>query len=114
MPFHPGWLGLAEGFGYGGYYIGDGYYEHVGCQKDIRILGQENWMVQNPKSDDPVSQEATTAPGRWHEQDALKDRPSVDQLEGSREDRGEERVFGRWQSKARRREKSRGGGSRAK
>jgi hypothetical protein len=40
-------------------------------------------MVQNPKSDGPVSQEATTAPGRWHEQDALKDRPSVDQLESS-------------------------------
>jgi hypothetical protein len=29
-------------------------------------------MVQNPKPDDPVSQEAAATPGRWREQDALR------------------------------------------
>jgi hypothetical protein len=36
-------------------------------------------MVRNPKSDGPVSQEATAAPGRRHEQEALKDGPFADQ-----------------------------------
>jgi hypothetical protein len=55
MPFHLGWLGPAEGFGYGGYYTGDDRYGHVGHQQDSRILRQENRMVWNPKPDVPVS-----------------------------------------------------------
>jgi hypothetical protein len=40
-------------------------------------------MVRNPKLDGPISQEAATAPGRRHEQEALKDGPSADQPESS-------------------------------
>jgi hypothetical protein len=58
MHFHPGWSGPADDFGYGGYYIGDGHYRYVSHQQHSRILRQENWMVQNPKLDGPVSQEA--------------------------------------------------------
>jgi hypothetical protein len=38
MPFHPGWSGPAEDFGYSGYYAGDDRYRHVGHQQDSRIL----------------------------------------------------------------------------
>jgi hypothetical protein len=41
----------------------------------------ENRTVQNAKPDHPVSQEIGAAPGRWHEQEALKNGPSTDQLE---------------------------------
>jgi hypothetical protein len=41
-------------------------------------------MVQNPKPDGHFSQEvAAAAPGHRHEQEALKDGPSLDQLESS-------------------------------
>jgi hypothetical protein len=48
MHFHPGWLGLAEGFGHGGYYIGDDCYGNVDHQQDRRASRQENQMVRNP------------------------------------------------------------------
>jgi hypothetical protein len=38
MYFHPGWSGHAEGFGHGGYYIGDEHYGSVGHQQDERAL----------------------------------------------------------------------------
>jgi hypothetical protein len=62
MHFHPGWLGLAKSFSYGGYYAGDDPYRYVGHQWDTRILRQENQMVQNPKLDGSVSEEAAVAP----------------------------------------------------
>jgi hypothetical protein len=105
MPFHPGWLGPAEGFSYGGCYPRDGRYRHVDHQHDSRILRQENQMVWNPKLNGTVSQEAA-APGRWHGQEALKDGPSADQSENSEGRTGP-------RSKARRGEKFRGGGNRA-
>jgi hypothetical protein len=83
IPFHMGWSGLAGGFGYGGYYAGDGRYGHVSHQQDNWILRQENRMVRNPKPDGSISQETATAPGCWHEQEALKDGPFADQPESS-------------------------------
>jgi hypothetical protein len=83
MPFHPGWSGPAEGFGYGGYYVRDGRYGCLGHQQDSGILGQGNRMVQNLKLDGPVSQEVATGSSHWHEHDALKDGPSTDQPESS-------------------------------
>jgi hypothetical protein len=79
MPFHLGWLAPIEGFGYRGYYIGDGHYGHVDLQQDSRIPRQENRMVRNTKPDGPVSQEVAAPPGHQHEQEALKDGPSADQ-----------------------------------
>jgi hypothetical protein len=67
VPFHPRWSGHAEGFGYGGSYVGDGCYGYVGHQQDTGAIGHENWTVQNAKPDHPVSQGAATAPGRRHE-----------------------------------------------
>jgi hypothetical protein len=32
MHFHPGWSGSVEGFGHGGYYVGDDHYGYVGHQ----------------------------------------------------------------------------------
>jgi hypothetical protein len=55
MPFHPGWSGPIKGFGYGGYYVGDGRYRHVSHQQDSKILRHENRMIQNPKLDGPNS-----------------------------------------------------------
>jgi hypothetical protein len=78
-----GWSGLAGGFGYGGYYAGDGRYGHVSHQQDNWILRQENRMVRNPKPDGSISQEIATAPSCWHEQEALKDGPFADQPESS-------------------------------
>jgi hypothetical protein len=49
MPFHPGWSGPTEGLGYGGYYVGDGCYGHVGHQQGNRIPAQEIRTVQNAK-----------------------------------------------------------------
>jgi hypothetical protein len=83
MPFHPGWSEPVESFGYGGYYVGDSRCGLVDHQQDSRILRQENLMVRNPKSDGLVSLEVAATPGRWHEQEALKDGPSADQLESS-------------------------------
>jgi hypothetical protein len=83
MPFHPGWSGPAKGFGYGGFYARDNCYRHVSHQQDRGALGKENWTIRNAKSDHPISQGATTAPGRRHEQEALKDGPSANQPEGS-------------------------------
>jgi hypothetical protein len=37
MHFHPRWSALAEGFGYGGYYTGDGRYKYIGHQQDNKI-----------------------------------------------------------------------------
>jgi hypothetical protein len=75
----------AEGFGYGGFYAGDGRYGHVGHQHDRGATGQENRTVRNGKSDHPVSQGVVAAPSRRHKQDALKSGPSTDQPESSRE-----------------------------
>jgi hypothetical protein len=83
MRFHPGWSGHIEGFGYGGYYARDDRFVHVSHQQDSKISRQENWMVWNPKLDGLISQEAASAPGHRHEQYALKDGPSADQLENS-------------------------------
>jgi hypothetical protein len=78
MHFHPGWSGPTEGFGYRGYYTGDDNYRYVGHQQDRRTSGQENRIVQNGKSDHPVSSTAATVPGCQHEQGALNDGSSVD------------------------------------
>jgi hypothetical protein len=32
MHIHPGWSGPTEGFGHGGYYVGDGCYRYIGHQ----------------------------------------------------------------------------------
>jgi hypothetical protein len=42
MHFHPRWLGPAEGFDHGGYYIGDVRYGSVDHQKGRKALRQEN------------------------------------------------------------------------
>jgi hypothetical protein len=76
-PIHPSPLGPSI------LTAGDDHYEHVGHQQDSRISRQENWMVRNPKLDGSISQEAASAPGHRHEQDALKDGPSADELENS-------------------------------
>jgi hypothetical protein len=39
MPFHPGWSGPTEGFGFVGFYAGDGRCGHVGHQQDRGALG---------------------------------------------------------------------------
>jgi hypothetical protein len=64
MHFYPGWLRHTQGFDHGGYYAGDGRYEHVNHQQGRGASGQENRIVQNAKPDHPVSQEAATALGR--------------------------------------------------
>jgi hypothetical protein len=45
MPFHLGWSGPTDGFGYGGFYVGDGRYGHIGHQQDRGATGQKNWIV---------------------------------------------------------------------
>jgi hypothetical protein len=55
MHFHPGWSGPTQGFDHGGYYIGDGRYEHAGHQQDRRASGQENRTVWNAKTDHLIS-----------------------------------------------------------
>jgi hypothetical protein len=61
--FHPGWSRPTQGFGHGGYYAGDGRYEHVGHQQGRGASGLKNWIVQNTKLDHLVSQEVTIALG---------------------------------------------------
>jgi hypothetical protein len=73
MPFHPGWSEPAEGFGYGGFYVGDG-----------GAPGQENRTVWNAKPDHLVSKGPARAPGCRHEQDTLKGGLSAYQPESSR------------------------------
>jgi hypothetical protein len=51
--------------------------------RTIGFRDRKNQMVQNPKPDGSISQEAAAAPSHWCEQDALKDGPSVDQPESS-------------------------------
>jgi hypothetical protein len=79
MHFHPGWSGLAENFSHGGYYAGDGHYVYVGHQQDSRTLRQENWMVQKPKLDGPVSLKAAAVPEQRSKQEVSKDRSSTNQ-----------------------------------
>jgi hypothetical protein len=83
MPFHPGWSGPAESFGYGGFYVGGSRYRHIGHQQDRGAPRLENRIVRNAKLDHLISQGATTAPGHRHEQESLKEGPSADQPEGS-------------------------------
>jgi hypothetical protein len=78
MNFHPGWLGHAEGFDNGGYYARDGCYAYISHQQDKRTSRQENWTVQNGKSDHPISLKAATVPGHQHEQGVPKDGSSAD------------------------------------
>jgi hypothetical protein len=85
MHFHPGWSGPAQGFGYEGYYAGDGRYGYTGHQQDWRASGQENRIVQNPKPYHPVFQEVAAAPDRRQEQEAPKDGSFADQMGGSQE-----------------------------
>jgi hypothetical protein len=66
MHFHPRWSEPTEGFGHGGYYIGDGHYGYVSHQQDRRASRQKNWTVQNAKLDHPVSPKIEAALGRWH------------------------------------------------
>jgi hypothetical protein len=68
MHFHSRWSRPTQGFGHGGYYIGDGRYRHVGHQQGRKASGQENWTVRNAKSDHPVSQKAAVAPSHQQEQ----------------------------------------------
>jgi hypothetical protein len=88
MHFHLGWSGPAQGFGYEGYYAGDGRYGHTGHQQDRRASRPENRTAQNAKPDHPVSQEATTTPGHRQEQEAPKDGSFADQMGGSQEKTG--------------------------
>jgi hypothetical protein len=78
LHFHPGWSGLAEGFGHRGYYTGDGRYRSVGHQQDRKAPRQENWIIQNIKSDHPVSPNATAASGQQHKQCVSEVVSSVD------------------------------------
>jgi hypothetical protein len=50
-------------------------------------------MVQNLKPNGPVSQEAATSPSHWHEQEALKDGSSADQLGNTPERIGPRREY---------------------
>jgi hypothetical protein len=83
--FHPGWSRLAEGFGHGGYYAGDGRYRYVDRQQDRSVSGHENQTVQNTKPDNPVSSKIVIAPGCRHEREAPKDGSSTDQPGSSQE-----------------------------
>jgi hypothetical protein len=67
MHFHLGWLGPAEGFGYGGYYTGDGRYRYVSHQQDNRTTVQENQAFHNGKLNSPVSLKVATVPSHQHE-----------------------------------------------
>jgi hypothetical protein len=78
LHFHLGWSGLAEGFGHRGYYTGDGRYGSVGHQQDRKAQRQENWIIQNIKSDHPVSPNATAASGQQHKQCVFEVVSSVD------------------------------------
>jgi hypothetical protein len=89
MHFHPGWLGPAQGFGHGGYYTKDGYYGHIGHQQGREALGQENWTVQNAKSDHPISYEVETTHGHQQGQRAPNE-PHVHHLGDSQEKTGPE------------------------
>jgi hypothetical protein len=82
------WSGATQGFVHGGYYAGDGHYEHVDHQQDIRALGQENWTVRNAKPDHSVSQEIRTTPGHQHERGVLKNGSSAGQSGSSQEKTG--------------------------
>jgi hypothetical protein len=62
MHFNPGWAGPTEGFGHGGYYVGDGRYGSVGHQQDRRAPRQENQTVRNANSDYHVSPKTATVP----------------------------------------------------
>jgi hypothetical protein len=92
MHFHPGWSGPTEGFGYRGYYIGDDNYRYVGHQQDRRTSGQENRIVQNGKSDHPVSSTAATVPGCQHKQGAPNDGSSANR---SRSNQGQSGLRGK-------------------
>jgi hypothetical protein len=69
------WLGPTEGFGNGGYYIGEGHYGSIGHQQGRKAPRQKNWTVQNDKLDHPVPLKTTEAPGEPHKQSVwgLKD-----------------------------------------
>jgi hypothetical protein len=79
MHFHPRWLGPAEGFGHGGYYVGDDCYGYVSHQQDNWTSSEENWMVQNSKPDGLISMKTAAAPSCQLEREALKDGSSTDQ-----------------------------------
>jgi hypothetical protein len=68
------------GFGYGGYYIGDDRYGHVGHQQDRRALGQENQIVQNVELNHLISLKIVVALVHHHEQGAPKDGSFADEL----------------------------------
>jgi hypothetical protein len=87
MPFHSGWSGPAKGFGYGGYYVGDNRYGHIGHQQDIGILRLENWMVWFPRK----QQQLLVAGMRRSTEGCTLCQSTREQ---SREDRAEEQVFG--------------------
>jgi hypothetical protein len=57
---------LAEGFGHGGYYIGDDQYRSISQQEDMRVLRQENQIVHNAKLDHLISLKSETTPGQQH------------------------------------------------
>jgi hypothetical protein len=66
--FHLGWSGPAKGFGHEGYYTTDICYRSVGHQQDKEASRHKNRIVQNAKSDHPVSLKATTVSGQQHKQ----------------------------------------------
>jgi hypothetical protein len=85
MHFHLGCSEPTQGFGYEGYYAGDGRYGHANHQQDRRASGQENPTVQNAKLDHPVSKEVAAAPGHQQEQEAPKDGSFANQMGGNQE-----------------------------
>jgi hypothetical protein len=68
MDFYPGWSGPIEGFGHEGYYAGDGHYRYVSHQQHTWASRQENRIVQNSKSDHPVSPKTAAVSGHQCEQ----------------------------------------------
>jgi hypothetical protein len=83
MHFHPGWLGPAEGFQHGIYYIGDDRYGSVDHQQDRRSPSQENRMVWNPKLDGPVSLKIVVVPNQQQKLWVPKDRSPTNGSGGS-------------------------------
>jgi hypothetical protein len=61
MHFHLEWSGPARGFGHGGYHAGDNRYGSVSQHQDRRSQGQQNWTVQNPKPNRPLSTKRSEA-----------------------------------------------------
>jgi hypothetical protein len=88
MNFHPRWSRPVGGFDHGGYHTGDDRYIGFDQQQDMRSHSQENWTVQNPKSDQPISLKKSEAPRQPHRQLVRKSKSSTESSGNGQEKEG--------------------------